>query len=484
MSAEVEASTIQVPTGDIKELVERHTTLRYKARSSGGEYCGACPWGDCGGHDRFIVWPAVGRYYCRGCERHGDTLDYLCRHDGLSLLDACTTLDSDFDPGRLPEVAARRRVQYAGGDVTLQSPPAPAWSLRAEEFVEASEARLWSPKHADSAKTLAYLRARGLSDETIRLWRLGYSGRDLWDEPKSWGLENAEEPARKVWLPRGIVIPCFDAEGVLWSVKVRRPLPGDELAAAIGPIQPRPDREEPKYWALRGHQPGLFGLHTLPGRDVVVIAEGEFDAMLLSQQAGDLVGVVTLGSAYLKLEGRWILPLLPARRILIAYDVDEAGEKRAKRLGQLSARARRVQPLLGKDLSEMHTLGGDVRAWVVYQLARHAPPELVPEPTVATVAAMPPGPTDEPTDVPDLARWADALSSATPPLPVPPLPPARFRMDIRWGRQKGDLSVRDPFTGEWHDVPADACPDWWRLEARAAKVADAARRMYGGRVSA
>ncbi len=463
----------QVPMGDIKEFIERHTTLRYKARSHGGEYCGACPFPDCGGHDRFIVWPAVGRYYCRGCERHGDTLDYLCRHDGLSLLEACTTLDPDFDPTLLPEVAARRRGRdVADGDVTLQAPPALAWRLRAEEFVEASEARLWSAKHADSARALAYLReCRGLTDETIKHWRLGYSGRDLWDEPRNWGLENAEEPTRKVWLPRGIVIPCFDAEGVLWSVKVRRPLPGDELAAAIGPIQPRPDREEPKYWALRGHQPGLFGLHTLPGRDVVVIAEGEFDAMLLAQQAGGLVGVVTLGSAYLKLQGRWILPLLPARRILIAYDVDDAGEKRAKRLGQLSARARRVQPLLGKDLSEMHTLGGDVRAWVVYQLARHAPPAIVPEPTAL------------PSDVPGLDGLTEAFVPVTP-VPAPPLPPVRFLMDIRWGQRKGDLAIRDPFTGEWHDVPADACPDWWRLEARASKVADAARRMYGGRASA
>jgi hypothetical protein len=44
---------------------------------------------------------------------------------------------------------------------------------------------------------------------------------------------------------------------------------------------------------------------------------------------------------------------------------------------------------------------------------------------------------------------------------------------IRWAREPGYVSLHDPTTGEWHEVPAPGCPAWLLDEARA-------RRRFGG----
>jgi hypothetical protein len=47
---------------------------------TGKEYHGACPM--CGGTDRFCVWPARGRAWCRQCNASGDALAWAMRLDG------------------------------------------------------------------------------------------------------------------------------------------------------------------------------------------------------------------------------------------------------------------------------------------------------------------------------------------------------------------------------------------------------------------
>ena len=38
---------------------------------------------------------------------------------------------------------------------------------------------------------------------------------------------------------------------------------------------------------------------------------------------------------------------------------------------------------------------------------------------------------------------------------------------IRWSREPGYVSIHDPTTGEWHDVPTSGCPPWVLDDARA-----------------
>jgi len=109
-------------------------------------------------------------------------------------------------------------------------------------FYEAAEARLWEPT---GSRALAYLRQRGLSEETIRTARLGYHAGDVWDKPDIWGLPPKQ---KKIWLPAGIVVPWLIGSD-LWRISIRR------IGDTIG--------TEQRYVVVSGSGNTLFGVDTL-----------------------------------------------------------------------------------------------------------------------------------------------------------------------------------------------------------------------------
>jgi hypothetical protein len=113
----------------------------------------------------------------------------------------------------------------------------------------------------------------------------------------------------------------------------------------------------------------LFGADTLPGQDVAIVTEGEFDAMLLHQEAGEQAGVVTLGSAAARLPDAWVPHLLGVQRLLVAYDTDTAGAEGAARWELTCPHAQGIVPLAGKDVTDFYLAGGDLRTWVQFALA-------------------------------------------------------------------------------------------------------------------
>jgi hypothetical protein len=53
---------------------------------------------------------------------------------------------------------------------------------------------------------------------------------------------------------------------------------------------------------------------------------------------------------------------------------------------------------------------------------------------------------------------------------------SRIGLVARWSHEFGFVSVHDPLTGEWHDLPAKDAPDWSRREASRRKEL----RKHGG----
>jgi DNA primase len=152
-------------------------------------------------------------------------------------------------------------------------------------------------------------------------------------------------------VPCGITIPWF-ASSALWAVKVRR---------AYG---------TPKYQQIKGgNVNGLYGADELSQHKAALFCEGEFDALLARQEAGDLVAAVTLSSATAMLSARWYAELTHCHTLLVAYDRDAAGEKGAQRLLSLSPRFREVSVPQGKDITEFYLNSGDVYGWIEAQLS-------------------------------------------------------------------------------------------------------------------
>ena len=319
---------------DLLSLLGRDVTLRRIASTQGGEYAGPCPF--CHSGHRIHVQPATGLWFCRFCCEDGhwqDAIEYVMRRDGVDFPEACRRLGAHIEQHPEPRRPSPAEVE--------DPVPSPIWRKRAGELVARCEETLWSDA---GTRAREWLNQRGLADDTLKQWGVGFNPADYDDDPKAWGVTDRD----RVWIPRGVVIPWVGM-GDLWQVKVRR---------ATG---------EPKYPAVAGGHPLLFGADLLAGRERLLLTEGELDAMLAWQECRDLVDVATLGSCTATPRGRVLPYLLPYRRLLIAYDLDEPGERAAGKWSW-TARALRVRPPLqegeGKDLTDFVKVGGDLRAWV------------------------------------------------------------------------------------------------------------------------
>ena len=218
--------------------------------------------------------------------------------------------------------------------------------------MESARKQLWAEAGQPG---LAYLRTGGLTDETIRHWGLGWNPANTWLEPKHWGIDEG----KKLWVPRGIVIPC-EIGGTLWYVKVRR-FDGDG----------RPAGEGNKYIQLKGSKTALFGADYLRanGRPLL-LCEGERDCLLTWQELGGLVDAATLGGAGKRHLGRWRLWLLPYKQVLVVYDSDTAGRCGAASLEEMNPRTVSIPLPHGSDLTDFHVNGGDLRTWLACHVGR------------------------------------------------------------------------------------------------------------------
>ena len=392
---------------DLLGLVERDTRVRRVAATGGGEWAGACP--TCGGRDRFRVWPHAERphYWCRSCGQQGDTIQYLRDFRGLRFQEAQREL------GQVTETPASTHHRVEALPVVQVEPPSAQWQAAARAFAEQARAILWSAAGADA---LAYLREkRGLTDDTIRAAGLGYCPKASHVRAAPWGLGDGE-----VWLPRGVTIPC-EVDGEVWYVKVRRPRAADPASGAVDELahyvgadpQWKDGTAGPKYLCPRGYRAALFGTTGLAARRIAVIAEGEFDALLLHQEAGDLVDVVTLGSASLRLEGRWLPYLRHAAKLIAAFDTDHAGGQAAVRLAAASRRTR-IAKVFAKDLTDLHRNGGDLRSWAAALVNRYGAPQSESPVSVVTVDThlSDPQPDPRPNFADDSRLWGYLLSHA------------------------------------------------------------------------
>jgi DNA primase len=335
---------------DLLAEIEQDTRLKRTSTSRGGQYNGPCPW--CGGLDRFRVQPHYGAYgffACNQCKRSGTAIDYLMLMRDLSKQHALAPVGWKPKEGKslsdtIPHCARQSRPG-------CEEPPE-QWQRAAMDFYQACQRALWSER---GKVALDYLRRRGLSDETIRKAALGYHP-GPWRAPASqWG--------RKTWLAQGIVIPWL-IEGGIWRLTIR-----DE----------RVTEDNKRYLQVSGGSNGLYLAQSLLlKRPAVVLTEGEFDALSLAQECGDLVAVVATGTAKGSHTPRWISLLAQQGRVFVAFDAErDKGDADAQWWIERLGNAERLRPLWN-DANQMHQDGVNLREWISAALAKTAAPVGMP----------------------------------------------------------------------------------------------------------
>lgn len=351
----------QAKIADLLQLAGHYTRLKHVASSGGGEWAGPCPIPGCRCHkDGFRVQPQQKRWLCRNCTdgKWQDAIALLMRIEGLPFGEAVQRLAGNQTPA-IP-------AQIAPSYDAISVPPSSTWQKRAKEVILRSQDLLWS---SASAKTISWemsdartgtmravrlspldwLRGRGLKDETIQKFQLGFIPWDACDDARHWGMRG-----KPLFLSQGITLPGLVGE-TCWYLKVRRPL------------------GKPKYLHVRGSRPAMFMANDLSAYSTILFCEGELDALLMVQEAGDLTGIATFGSASQHLDlAAWGWYLLHARHFLVAYDMDGKSENGAQDLLALRHSVRANIPQLqpkDKDLTDFYKSGGDLRHWLTFWLS-------------------------------------------------------------------------------------------------------------------
>lgn len=308
--------------------LDRLVGRRVRLVKGGRDLKGLCPF-----HNEktpsFHVFPD--HYHCYGCGAHGDHFRWLM----------------ETEKATFPE-AVERLAAEAGLEMPRASPEAAETARRLKDLHAVAEAvaeefsrRLWLP---EGAAALAYLRGRGLSDATIRGFRLGWSGEgrgalaaslardDITAEQLvGAGAMKAAEDGRPVDLFFGrVMFPIADARGRMIAFGGR--VLGD------GPA----DKRGPKYvnspeTALFKKSRTLYGAHLvrepLRAGQKLAVVEGYMDVIALAE-AGHGAAVAPLGTALTEehLEALWRLDACP----VLCFDGDAAGSRAAERAMQVA----------------------------------------------------------------------------------------------------------------------------------------------------
>jgi len=323
----------------ILDLIQNE--MKRVGAKDGGEYHGPCPL--CGGTDRFHVWPGQGlhgTWWCRGCQKGGDAIQYLRDIEGMGYKSACNRLgvdSNDYDPQALPPVKP-----VSTFTPTASITPAEKWAEKALKFVDHCHAAL-----LDNRQQCDWLDKRGITRQMAEKYRLGWNAKDYYRERESWGLHPEIKPdgkLKKLWLPTGLVIPWL-VDGQLHRLRIRR------------------ETGDPRYFVVPGS--GRSAVISRMDAAAYVVVESELDAILLDAVAGDLVGVVAQGNSTARPDSITMPVLQNAMHISVALDTDEAGAKASRWWLDQFDTAHRWPVVGGKDPGEAFTAGVDIRSWVV-----------------------------------------------------------------------------------------------------------------------
>ena len=314
--AQVRAAT------DIVGLIGEHVALKKQGR----RWSGLCPF-----HSEktpsFSVNAEEGLFYCFGCQKSGDAISFVREIQGMDFIDSVRLLADRagitlHEDSQGPDRRDRAEVLAA-----------------MEKTIEFYHQRLLTSTDAGPARS--YLRSRGYDGALIKEFRLGWAPDD-WDAlAKHLGVSEAilegaglgfvnKAGRQQDFLRARVVFPICDPSGraIAMGGRILPPAPG----------QPPPDRPAPKYknspeTTIYSKRRTLYGLNWAKKNIIesgeIIVCEGYTDVIAFFQ-AGLPRAVATCGTALG--EEHFSLMRNFAKRIVLAYDADAAGQSATGRV--------------------------------------------------------------------------------------------------------------------------------------------------------
>jgi len=300
---------------DILTVVSAYVPMKKK----GNRYWGCCPF-----HQEktpsFSVVPDKGFFYCFGCHSGGNVFKFLSMMENVSYFEA---IKLQAEKLHIPLPERQKSPQEIERDRKLSE-------LRkvnemARDFFHNC---LTMTRYGEAGK--AYLAGRGIPDEIIEEFRLGFAP-DAWDKLATAFLRRGVD--KELLLEAGLVSLGKDSSRVYDKFRNRVIIPiADERGRVVGFGGRVLDNGTPKYLntqetLLFNKRRLLFGMdrahRAIQQMGYAIVVEGYMDAISVFG-AGVKNVVASLGTAFTVEHCRKLLRYAP--RIYFCYDSDEAGQ--------------------------------------------------------------------------------------------------------------------------------------------------------------
>lgn len=301
---------------DIVDLISGYVSLKKK----GSSYFGLCPF-----HNEKSPSFSVSRdkqmYYCFGCGAGGNIFTFLMEYENMTFPEAMQML-ADRAGIELPEQETSQEARRAADE-----------KARLREMNKLAAQYYYVLLHRDRGeKGLRYLQQRGILDETIRHFGLGYADiyrDDLYqflkqkgytdEEMKNSGLVSIDEKhggSDKFW--NRVMFPIMDVNNRVIGFGGR--VMGDGNPKYL-------NSQETK---LFDKSRNLYGLNFARSsrRKELILCEGYLDVISM-HQAGFTNAVASLGTAFTS--GHGVLLKRYTDRVVLSFDSDDAGIRAANR---------------------------------------------------------------------------------------------------------------------------------------------------------
>ena len=308
---------MSIPSAFIDQVIDQSNIVdvigkRLPLNKKGSNYWCKCPF-----HDDNNPSMAVNEdkqfFYCFVCQESGNVIHFLRKYDGMEFTDAVESLAS----------LVGLQVPYERQQSNVTKESLSPIKQAAEHFAS----NLFSSRGKQARD---YLKARGITEKTVRYFNLGYAI-DAWDNLLKLLEKNYDA---KVLEKTGLIISNQDKTYDRFRGRVMFPirnLKGDIIAFGGRII----DEGEPKYLnspeTEAFHKSNeLYGLFEAKDStkqiESLVVVEGYMDVISLHEH-GIKNAVATLGTA---ITHQHLTKLMRfANKVVFAFDGDEAGQKAA-----------------------------------------------------------------------------------------------------------------------------------------------------------
>ena len=297
---------------DVVDVISSYVQLRQRGRL----YTGLCPF-----HSEktpsFTVYPNTQSYYCFGCGNGGDVITFIKNYENLDYIEAVKLL-ADRAGMQMPDDSSQDD-SYRKKRILEANRQAAKFFFKTLNSDAGREARI-------------YLRRRGLSDETITRFGIGYAPDD-WSQLKDFLIskgfkENELVDASLCSMGRnGRTFDFFRSRVMFPVIDVR-----GQVVAFSGRTMGTDSRKyvNTKDTPVFKKSKILFGMNLAKnaGTKRVILVEGQMDVISL-HQAGFTDAVATLGTAIT--DEHALMLSRYVEEVLVCYDADEAGQKATRR---------------------------------------------------------------------------------------------------------------------------------------------------------